>query len=65
MKSQNASILKHLTEGKTINPAQAMSMFGCMRLAARINDLRNAGFAVISETIRKNSKHYSQYRLAR
>lgn len=64
MNSQNVKILKHLMNRKTLNPIQAMTMFGCMRLAARIKNLRNAGYVIISETINKNGKRFSQYRMA-
>ena len=36
-------IAKHLAKRGSINPLQALNQFGCFRLAARINDLRNAG----------------------
>jgi hypothetical protein len=37
-------------------------MFGCMRLASRINDLKNKGMQIGSKTIvALNGKRYSQY----
>jgi hypothetical protein len=46
--SQNASILKHLQSGNRLTPAQALSMFGCFRLAARVYDLRQEGARINS-----------------
>jgi hypothetical protein len=38
--SQNNRIISHLSKGRTLNPQQALKKFGCMRLAARVNELR-------------------------
>ena len=39
--SQNRQILAYLKNGGRITSLEALKMFGCMRLASRINDLRN------------------------
>lgn len=44
--SQNSEILHHLETGKTITALEAQKMFGTMRLAARIEELRSAGNAI-------------------
>lgn len=36
-------ILAHLKKGLTITSLEALQMFGCMRLASRISDLRKRG----------------------
>lgn len=41
--TQNEMILNHLVKGFSLTPRQALESFGCMRLAARINDLRKEG----------------------
>ncbi len=46
MMSQKLQILKRLQSGMTITPLSALSLFGCMRLAARINELRNEGYPI-------------------
>ena len=46
--SQNANILSHLQAGKTISPIEALIDFRCFRLAARINELRNAGHNIVT-----------------
>lgn len=42
--SQCERILIHLQSGKTINPLQALNLYDCFRLGARIYDLKQAGF---------------------
>jgi hypothetical protein len=44
--SQRAAILGALLEGYTINPQQALTLYGCFRLAARIRDIRDDGYEV-------------------
>ena len=38
--TQSDMILKHMQTFGTITPIEALSEYGCFRLAARINDLR-------------------------
>ena len=62
MKSQNDKIKKHLNLGNKITALDAFNLFGCMRLASRINDLKNQGMGIESKTIvADNGKRYSQY----
>ena len=39
--AQCKQILAWLQQGKTITALQSINLFGCMRLASRIHDLRN------------------------
>ncbi len=48
--SQAARILKWMQEKGPITPKDAEAAFGCMRLAARINDLRRKGYKIESST---------------
>ena len=41
--SQCDRILIHLQSGKTINPLQELNLYNCLRLSARIYDLKQAG----------------------
>jgi|TARA_E500000318_G_C3476579_1_gene178698 hypothetical protein len=41
--SQYQSILAHLKQGNTITQMDALTLFKCFRLAARINDMRSKG----------------------
>ena len=38
--SQNKRIFAHMMDGKRITSLEALQLFGCMRLASRINDIR-------------------------
>jgi len=44
-----AMIIKHLKEGKTLTSLEAVDLFGCTRLAARIHDLRYRGESIQKE----------------
>ena len=46
MQTQNDMILRHLRAFGSISPKEALELYGCMRLSARINDLKRQGFAI-------------------
>ncbi len=48
--SQNCKVLRWMTERGSITPQDALT-FGCMRLAARIKDLRDGGADIITDTM--------------
>lgn len=60
-KSQRERILIHLQSGKTINPLQALNLYGCFRLGARIYDLKRAGFDIDSRLVHENGVQYAEY----
>lgn len=68
-KSQKEAVLAHLRKHGHITPLMALSEYGCMRLAAVINALRNEGYAI--NTLRQESVsritgkkvHYADYTL--
>ena len=60
--SQSLRILRHL-ERRPITPMQALEQYGVFRLAARINDLRDAGHIIETETVKRGDKRYARYRL--
>lgn len=66
--SQSAKILAHLESGKSLTPLQALSLFGCNRLAARVLDLRNDGHPIHSRMItvdtRAGTARVAQYYLS-
>ena len=47
--SQNAKILRYIRERGSITPQEALNMYGCMRLGARIHELRRQGYDIRSE----------------
>ena len=65
-KSHCRQIAGHLINGHSINPMAALKLYGCMRLSARIHDLRNGkNYAIplrIKTTIVKHKgKHFAEY----
>lgn len=63
--SQNNRIAEHLHKGLTITSLEALKLFGCMRLASRIHDLRVRGENIIVERVNlPNGKSVAQYKLA-
>lgn len=63
-KTQCAQIKKWLEEGKSITSLEALKMFGCMRLASRVFDLRERGLDITTTKIKTESgKYVTEYRL--
>jgi len=52
MKGQNSQILSYMKEGNSITTLQALELFGCFRLASRINDIKNQGHRVEKEMVK-------------
>lgn len=63
--SQNEQIRQHLEAGNTITPLEALNLFGCLRLGARIHNLKAAGMNICSRLIEQNGKHFAEYSLAK
>ena len=63
MKSQALLIRKHLESGKTITPLEALSRYDCLRLGARIYDLKQDGLPVKTEIKRNGRKRFAEYSL--
>lgn len=62
--SQTTSIFVYLSSGKSLTALEALNLFGCFRLAARINDLRSEGYNIKTEIIAtKNNKRVAEYKL--
>ena len=62
LSSQNAMILNFLKSGGSLTPIEALEKFSCFRLAARINDLREAGHEIQTEILKDdNGKSYASY----
>lgn len=49
--SQESKILDHMLRGHRITGLDALQLFNCFRLPARIADIQKRGFAVQSEFI--------------
>jgi hypothetical protein len=64
--SQTTQILNHLKEGNTLSPLEALDMFGCLRLGARIWELRHGEYDGTCYDITEEpheGKQYAIYRL--
>ena len=63
--SQASAILQYLKEGKGITPIDALNLFGCFRLGARIADLKKMGYDIVTERIKvEGGKYVARYHLA-
>ncbi|HRH83615.1 MAG TPA: helix-turn-helix domain-containing protein [Bacteroidia bacterium] len=54
-------IKNHLRKGKKITALMALNKYGCLRLAARINDLRMNGEKIKTNMVYKNHKTFAEY----
>jgi Helix-turn-helix domain len=62
---QNVMVLEHLLSAP-ITPIEALNLYGCFRLAARIYDLRQAGNEIITmRVINGEGNPYAEYHLLR
>lgn len=61
--SQNKTILAHLTTHGRIDAITAIKKYLILRLAARINQLRNMGYDIKTERVMKNKKNFAIYKL--
>jgi hypothetical protein len=52
-----------LWRGYGITQLQALEKWGCMRLSARINELRKIGMPIITHTIKQNGKSFAKYKI--
>lgn len=67
--TQCERIMRHLKDYGSITSLEAVTEYGIMRLASRINDLKSQGIGIVSETVMGKNRygettHYSKYRLA-
>lgn len=60
--SQEAQILQHLKKSP-ITPMEALSNYGCLRLAARISDLRERGHKIETVMVDQGKKRFARYHL--
>ena len=63
--SQTKKIKKHLEDGKTITAIEALNDYNCLRLPARIYDLKQQGMNIQRENVRRgrDNKLVAEYRL--
>lgn len=63
-KTQTNRILRYLKTGRGITPMSALTRFRCMRLAARIEELKDAGVRINSRMMNRSGKRFACYSLA-
>jgi hypothetical protein len=57
-------VLRELQDGHTLTPAKALVGFGCMRLAARIQELRDQGWDIVTNmAVGPDGRRYAEYYL--
>lgn len=61
--TQTALIRIWLQKGYAITPLDALKMFGCFRLSARISNLKEQGFDIVTTMVQVNDKRVAQYTL--
>lgn len=61
--SQNALIKGWLLNGNSITALDALNMFGCFRLSARISNLKEQGMNITTEMVEINDKRIAKYSL--
>ena len=62
MSKPNAKILARLKQGP-FSEMQYLREFGCRRLAARICEIREAGYSVDTVMIKRGRKRFGEYHL--
>ena len=59
---QNVAILGYLAEGRSLTSTEALYLFNCWRLAARIYDLRKIGYPILTYRIKTHDgKQIAKY----
>lgn len=61
--TQSEQILSALKKGKTVSALEALLQFNCLRLAARIRDLRNQGYRIKTHLKQNGRKRWAVYSL--
>lgn len=61
MVSQEKKILTALLRGKKLTPLSALKQFNCLRLSARIFDLKKKGFSIGMDLIKRDKKFFAEY----
>lgn len=59
--NQDKMILNHLKSGKSLTALEALRLFNCLRLAARIEEIKEQGYPVKTEIVSANGKRYAKY----
>jgi hypothetical protein len=63
LSTQISQIEQHLRSGKSITALQALKLYGCLRLGARIYDLKDKGLDIEKVMVKKGVKSFAKYTL--
>ena len=63
--TQTDRILRHLRDYGSITPLEALQEYGCMRLGARIYDLKRAGYNIQTSYVAGVNRYGEKTRWAR
>lgn len=63
--TQRNRILAALKRGERLTPIKALNKFGCFRLGARILELRQAGYSIVTQMVKAGDARVARYRLVR
>jgi hypothetical protein len=63
--TQTDMILRYMQETGSITPWEALREFGCMRLGARIHDLKRRGVDISREIVTEQNRFGKSVRFAR
>ena len=55
--TQCERILRHMRDYGTIDPMTAIKDYGCMRLSARIGDLKGLGYPIHAERVKSKNRY--------
>ena len=61
--SQEQDIIYHLRNIGPITPLEALNLYGCFRIASRINELRQQGYDINTTIVSDGNKRYASYSL--
>lgn len=61
MLTQKEIVINHIERYGSITPLEALTRYGIMRLASRVNDLRNEGWCIQSTMKQHDGRKYASY----
>jgi len=61
--NQKEAVLQHLSTGARLSAIVALHEYGCMRLAARVNELRKEGHVIETVMMTDGDKRWAEYKL--
>jgi hypothetical protein len=61
--TQKNKIREYIETGQKLSAMEALKLFGCARLAARINEFRKSGMNIKTELVTDNKKTFAIYQL--